>query len=217
MDDGHLGRMDTQRTTKAHVTGKLDGGVQACAVLDGRKHAVQCRGESSHSSVQQYGIAGLAKDFFCGTAASGQTQVQSQIEAAKRQALNALDAGNGAESNQAPGTLDDRPDRFAGLARSEHLRRAFGFGQQDTDHTRMASAQVQIRSMRPVPWGIHTNQNPYFGAVAQKTLQVVSGLLLEGFLHGILQVDNDPVRAAGDGFWDALWPRGRNKQGGADN
>ena len=71
--------------------------------------------------------------------------------------------------------------------------------------------------MCPVIRGIYANQNPGVRVVTQEALQVIPGLFLEVFLYGIFQVDDDPVRAGGDGFGDALWTRGRDKQGSADN
>src|SRR5207253_5141338 len=116
MDDLHLAWMDTQRATKSHVAGKLNGTVQACGVLNRGEHSVQRRGEDSNPSGEQYCVAGVAEDLFGGRAGGGQIQVQAQIEAAERQALNASGFGNRAECRQALGTLDDGPDRLAGAA-----------------------------------------------------------------------------------------------------
>ncbi|MNR10371.1 hypothetical protein D3C85_1266190 [compost metagenome] len=98
-----------------------------------------------------------------------------------------------------------------------HLCRAFRLGQQDPDHTGMLAAQLQVRSMRAVIRGIQSHQNPRIRIFAEEALQIVPGLVLEVVLHGIFQVDNDPIRTSGDGFGDALGARGRHKQGGANN
>ena len=64
----------------------------------------------------------------------------------------------------------------------------------------VASAKIQICNMRPVIRGIHSDQNPCIRGFAQERVEIIPRLLLEVFLHGIFQVNDDSIGSGGNSF-----------------
>ncbi|MCY1559873.1 hypothetical protein D9M68_969540 [compost metagenome] len=75
----------------------------------------------------------------------------------------------------------------------------------------MALAQGDVRRLAGMPGCVDAHQQARLRIGREEDIEIGPGLLFQALLHGIFQVDDDRVGAAGQSLGDALGTRRRDK------
>jgi hypothetical protein len=208
----HLGRVDAQPRAEAQPAGASGVAAQRLLVVDGGGHAVH-RGRQAGQPRHQHQLRAEVQQR---VVVALDAEVDLEVERAEHQALHAAHAGQRAHGVEAGGRLHQRQQRPSGRSRGcllQHLG-AVRLGHDDAAHPRVG-AQAQVVTGPRRGRGVDAQQHRRARRPVEPGCHRVARDGLGGRGHGILEVDDHRVGAAGQGLREALGPVSGNEEVGA--